>query len=197
MIKKLTLRLLLLGLIVVLVFQVVQAETESEMFSNSEVGRVFHRFIICMDRQDEEVYDYIDTSNEELYNNIKEYVFPEPVYEDNLFRIKTNVKEITEENGIYNIKATIQAVGKSFVGNWRISGFTANFEVKEVDGEYKVTDTDLFNIIGPENVGKFVLKILAIVFGVIILVILIIVFVVVFSLKKKKQPKDSNTNPIR
>ena len=198
MIKKLTKSLLLLGLIAILIFQVAKAQTESEIFSNIDLERAFHNFIICMNRQDEEVYNYIDTSNEELYNNIKEYLFPDlDYYGTNSFRIKTDVKEITEENGIYNIKTTIRAEGEGINGRWSVSGFTANFEAKEIDGKYKITDTDLFDIIGTKNVGKFILMVFGIVFGIIALVILIIVLAVVFSLKKKKQPNDNNTNPIR
>ncbi len=198
MVKKLMKKILLLGLIAILVFQVVQAETESEIFSNIELEKVFHNFIIYMNRQDEEIYNYIDTSNEELYNNIQSYVFPESssAYDMQYFRIKTDVKEITEENGIYNIKAKIRAEGEGTGGRWSVSGFTANFQVEQIDGEYRVIDTDLFDIIGPKNVGIFVLKIFALVGGVFLLTILIIVFVVLRSTKKKKQ-EDTTQSPIK
>ena len=151
-----------------------------------------------MNRADEEVYNCIDTSNEELYNNIEEYIFPKSNndYDSESFHIKTDIKEITEENGIYNIKTKIRAEGRSLTGRWSVSGFTANFQVGQIDGEYKVIDTDLFDVIGPKNVGIFVLKIFALVGGVFLLTILIIVFAVLRATKKKKQ-EDTIQSPIK
>ena len=197
MVKK----LLLLCLIVILTFQIAQAvpaQNEIAIGSNTEMEKVFYRFIVCMNRADEDVYNCIDTSNEELYNNKEEYIFPKSNidYDSESFHIKTDIKEITEENGIYNIKTKIRAEGRSLTGRWSVSGFTANFQVGQIDGEYKVIDTDLFDVIGPKNVGIFVLKIFALVGGIFLLTILIIVFAVLRATKKKKQ-ENTMQSPIK
>ena len=199
-------KLLLLGLIVILIFQTVQAapaQNEIAIGSNTEMERVFYRFIACMNRKDMDVYNCIDTSNEELQSNIQSYVFSESssgLYSEEFyvpsFHIKTDVKKITEENGVYNIKTRIRAEGKGLGGSWSVNGFTANFQVSQIDGEYKVIDTDLFDIIGPKNVGIFLLKVFAIIGGVFLLTILIIVFSALRSTKKRKQ-ENTMQSPIK
>ena len=76
---------------------------------------------------------------------------------------------------------TINAEGPG----WSTSGFTVKYDVKNVNGSPLITSTTLFDHIGSEAVGKFVLTIFKIIgcailaiFGLVTLIIVIVVFVI-------------------
>jgi len=173
--RKISKVLLIFLFIMILGIQNVNATTQA---LPQEVKETMDNFFDCLEDGDEEIYNYIDTTNVELYNNVDKYL--ESV------KIVYEIKEFTEQNGIYSVKVKIAAEG---IG-WSINGMTTNYEIKKYDSRYIITNTDLFDTIGGENVFKFVMKMMAIIFGGIIIAIIVIAIIiisaVIASLKKSK-----------
>lgn len=67
---------------------------------------------------------------------------------------------------------------------------TSYFDIKLIDSEYKIIDTNLFEFVGIENVFGFVMKIIALILGIFLFVILVVVIVILYIVKKNK--KNSN-----
>ena len=170
--KKISKIFLILIFIIIAGVQIVNA---SSKLIPIDVKETLDSFFNCLDDGDEDVYNYIDSSNTELSNNIQTYL--------NSISIKYQITDINKENDTYFVEAKIAAQGI----NWNVSGFTTKYELKQINGEYKIINTDLFNVIGSDNVFAFVFKILAIVFGVIFTIIAIIVTIVIICVKKSKK----------
>lgn len=176
--KKLSKVLLVLVFITILGIQIVNA---SATLVPSSVTTSLENFMECLNDGDEDIYNYIDTSNSELYNNIQKYL--------KSMEIRYQLEGITVENDTYYIETKIAASG---IG-WNVSGFTTNYEIKEIDNEYKIVNTDLFDTVGTENVFKFVLKIFGIIGGVILGIIAIVVTIVIIIVIKNKKKNEQNS----
>ena len=77
-------------------------------------------------------------------------------------------------------------------GGTKVSGVTSEFKVKEINGSYKIVETNFFDVTSAEFVfgivaGVFgiVLLVLGCIFGSIIIVIIIVIVIVVKKNKKK------------
>ena len=131
-------------------------------------------FITCMNNGDECALNYIDKSNEEMVSNVRKHL--------RAVEIHYYIKDIEKvSNDYYTVKMTINAEGPG----WSTSGFTVKYDVKNVNGSPLITSTTLFDHIGSEAVGKFVLTIFKIIgcailaiFGLVTLIIVIVVFVI-------------------
>lgn len=149
----------------------------------SEVEYTIEEYIDCLEDNDENAFNYIDASNEELYTNTKEYL-------NNIIRMGYEIKDVKEENDKYIVEATIDAEGKS----WSVSGFTVKFNIEEKSGKYVITDTTLYNYIGTENAFKFVgfvFRTIGLVFLGIIVVVLVIVFVSIKVFNKNSKKNEN------
>lgn len=142
---------------------------------------VLEKFMTNLKEGDEEIYYYTDNTNSEMYNNIQQYLH----HIDISYKIKNVTKN---EEGSYTVKLKISAEGDS----WKISGVTADIKIEDASVYgYVVTDTTIFDIIGPKNVTKFVFSIFGIVgISIIILaliIIIVIVIIVLIVLRNKKK----------
>lgn len=176
--KKISKILLVLIFVIILGVQIVNA---SATLIPQGVNVALENFMECLNEGDEKIYEYIDSSNTKLYSDIQKYL--------KSMEIKYQIKNIDVENDTYYIETKIAASG---IG-WNVNGFSTNYEIKEIDNEYKIIQTDLFDVVGTENVFKFILKIFAIVGGVIFGIIAIVVtIVIVIVVKTKKNKKENN-----
>jgi hypothetical protein len=94
-----------------------------------------------------------------------------------------SIKEIGPD--IYEIKGKFKAQGP----NWNVSGLSATFTLERVGGYFYVKDTNLFEKMGLEGVGKIVggvFAVIAVIFFVFIGVIILIIVLIVRSQRKKK-----------
>ncbi len=145
--------------------------------------------IKLFNNNDKEFYKRIDPS---LKDSFDEY------FGNSKIKItKVNSSERVGANK-YKIKVSFDAESNKNNSSWSVSGFTCYFTIK-YDSElesYVIVDTDIFNLIGTENVTKFVTRIFAIVFivlgiifgGIGLIVIIVgIVLIIVNSSKKKKK----------
>lgn len=174
MIKKIS--KIVLSILLVMMISMQLAQTVQALELNSDVRASLDNFLECINDGDNNVYNYIDTSNTELYNNVESYLHS--------LAINYQITNITEKNNTYIIETKIQAEG---IG-WNISGVTANFEIKEINNQYKITKTTLFDVIGMKNVFSFILKIFMIIGAVVLIfiVIIIIIVIIVVRMRKKK-----------
>ena len=73
---------------------------------------------------------------------------------------------------------------------WNVHGFSTYYEVKLIDNQYKIIDTNLFDVVGVDNVFKFVLKVFAIIIGLFLsigAIVATIITIVIIKNRKKKQ----------
>ena len=179
MIKKINILIIILLLIIIISPYVVNANSNN---IEPEVKTTLQEFMKCLNNSDSNIYNYIDNSNLELCNNIEEYL--------NSVQIQYQITNTLKENDIYTIKTKIEASG---IG-WNVSGFTVQFNLKSINGKYKIVDTSLFDVIGSDNVMKFTMSIIRTVFtiiGVVFLVIgIIIATVIIIIVKNKKNKKE-------
>ena len=138
-------------------------------------------FCKSLERDSSIAYKYIDSSNTDLRDNIAKY-------KDSIKKIKFTAKDVEEKDGIITVIGNIDAKGE----NWNVEGFKVKFNLKNVEDNYVITDTDLFYTISPEHTAKFagsiillVFIILGVVFLIITTVIIVIVVIVVNKNKKK------------
>ena len=177
MLKKILKLIILVVIIINIGTQIVNAEN---IDINNRAEETVNGFYRCMNESDEKIYSYIDTSNTELYENVKRYLHG--------ISIIYEITDANQENDIYHIKTRISAQG----AGWTVSGFTVNFDLKLVDNEYVITNTNLFDVVGMENVFKFVFKIFAIIGGVFLTVIIIVLMIIVFIKKREAREKSNN-----
>ena len=161
---------ILIIMFIILNIQVVKAyETD---IKNEEVKSSYNNFMMYLNEGNEEVFSYIDPENAELYNNLDRYL--------NAMAIKGEITKVSEENDIYLIKTKIMAEGPG----WNVSGMTVEYKFKKIDDMYRITETNLFDVIGMENVGGFILKGFLIAGGVILIILSIIGTIVYVVIKK-------------
>ena len=151
--------------------------------------KALKEIIKLFNEEDEEFYERIDPS---LEDNFDEYFGNTKI---KITKIKSSERVGANK---YKIKVSFDAESNKNNSSWSVSGFTCYFTIK-YDSElesYVIVDTDIFNLIGTENVTKFVTRILAIVFivlGIIfggigfIAIIIGIVLIIVNSSKKKNK----------
>ena len=135
-------------------------------------------FISCINDGDECAYNFVDKTNEVMMDGLEENL--------NAVSIRYYVKSVEkQDDNYYIVKLTINAEGPG----WSTSGFTAVFDVKNVNGSATITNTTLFDHMGIEAVGKLIFKIFALV-GVVLLsifgIIIIGVVIAVVAAKRKK-----------
>ena len=191
MTKKLLVKLISAGMIFVLAIQVIQylqeitfvsipsVNEEAEM--NNDVEGICYRFVSCINKSDKSVYDYIDTSNSKLYSDVNRKLYS--------LNLGVEIKEITAENGIYNIDAKVKGKGS----DWQSSRIMAYFKIGPIDGEYKIIDTDLFDKIDAKidffEKLEVIKMIVAAIAG-----ILIAIFSITILFRKPEKPETDNTN---
>ena len=181
---KRTLSLLLVFIISFFIVITVNAYQYNEL--PVKVQDTFERFVFYLNEGTDNVYDYIDFSNDELRNNVKAYLG-----DINLNNEVLDVTCISENH--YKIEARIDASG----GTWNVSGFKVYYEIKFVDREYKIVETNLFEFVGSENVIEFVGKIFIIIgciISVIFLIVLIVVIILIVKSRKKKIVTGENND---
>lgn len=138
-----------------------------------EVQEVLDGFIQNLDNGDAQIYYYIDTSNTELYNNVQKYL--------NSMDIEYEIKDVKKnDDNSYTTKIKISAEG----AEWKINNVSADVTLKESEFGYVVSETTVFDIVGTENQGKYIMN-KAIIIG-ILLVIIIIVIVIARAIRKKR-----------
>ena len=151
-----------------------------------KVQNTFEGFVFYLNKGSDNVYDYIDSSNTKLRNNVEEYLGNISLNNEVL-----DVTSISENH--YKIEARIDASG----GTWNVSGFKVYYEIKLIDGEYRLVDTNLFEFVGSENVIEFVGKIFIIIgsiISVIFLIVLIIAIILIVKSRKKKIVTGENND---
>ena len=151
-----------------------------------KVQNTFEGFVFYLNKGSDNVYDYIDSSNTKLLNNVEEYLGNISLNNEVL-----DVTSISENH--YKIEARIDASG----GTWTVSGFKVYYEIKLIDGEYRLVDTNLFEFVGSENVIEFVGKIFIIIgsiISVIFLIVLIIAIILIVKSRKKKIVTGENND---
>ena len=173
---KKTLSLLFVSIISFFVVITVKAYEYNEL--PVKVQNTFEGFVFNLNNGSDYVYDYIDSSNTKLRNNVKGYLGD--------INLNNEVLDATTiSDNYYKVEARIDASG----GTWNVSGFKVYYEIKLVDGEYKLVDTNLFEFIGSENVIEFVGKtfiIIGVIVTVVFLVVLIVAIVLIVKSRKKK-----------
>lgn len=173
---KRTLSLLLVSIISFFTVVTVNAYEYNEL--PIEVQNTFEGFIYSFNEGSDDVYDYVDSSNIELRNNVKGYLSD--------INLKNEILDVTTiSDNHYKIEARIDASG----GTWNVSGFKVYYEIKFVDGEYRVVDTNLFEFIGSENVIEFVGKIFIIIGLVVSFVFLVVLIVTIVLIVKSRNKK--------
>ena len=146
--------------------------------NKQEATDSFENFITCINNNDKCAYDYIDDSNKELYDNTNHYL--------NSLHIDYEIRNIEEKNDTYKIKVNIAASGI----NWSIKGINVYFDLKKVDGFYKIINTTLFESINPKKIVSFIFKILTFIAFIAFAYIITVVIVVIQASKKKKQKEN-------
>lgn len=147
-----------------------------------EVQEVLDGFIQNLDNGDAQIYYYIDTSNTKLYNNVQKYL--------NSMNIEYKIKDVKKnDDNSYETKINISAEGEK----WKINNVSADVTLKESEFGYVVSETTVFDIVGTENQGKYIMN-KAVTIG-ILLVIIIIVIVIVRAIRKnnKTETKESES----
>ena len=140
-------------------------------------------FFYCLESGDEQVYDYIDTSDDEMRDNLQQYM--------GAIDADYEIVNFEENNGIYTVKIKIDASGN----DWNVEGFSANFDFQEQDGTFKIVDTNLFDVIGTKGVTKFVFSIfglVAVIFVLIGLLFVSAIVIVIILLNRNKKKRLNN-----
>ena len=140
-----------------------------------EVKSTFENFFEYLNNSNEDIYNIIDSSNSELMDNISEYLHGIDI----IYEVE-NINVINSNH--YKIDTKISANG---IG-WNVTGFSTYYEIKLINDGYKIVNTNLFDVIGTENILYFILKKLAIVGGIISGIGLIVLLIILMVIKNKK-----------
>ena len=171
--------LLILFLLVVLPLNVFALD-------NTSAEGVVDNFFLYLNSNDSKIYNYIDNSNSELKNNVKNYLGT--MTSEHRIITTTN-----DGNGTYFIGCTISAAGTK----WNISNINVIFNVKEVNGTPVITKTTFFDNLGYDNVktlvGKIFYKIFIFVIVAAVGVVLVILGIVLTAKKRKPTPQNTTT----
>ena len=177
--------LLIISVLVIIVvgFTTNVKATQTSLYTPEESSKVtVKEFLSYLSAENYYALIYIDSNNYELYNTVQDKLHS---YEE----IKYEIKKVKKQGDNYKVEVKIAAEGI----NWKVSGITANFDVKEINNSYKITSTDFFEITSPEHIAgmafgivSVVFIILGVVFGTIIIIVVIVIVVAVNKSKKKK-----------
>ena len=153
--------------------------TKEAQEAEKQAKNTVNNFLSYLEYGSSSAYSYIDTNNEELYSKLQDRL-------NSYSTIDSEIKKINKKDDTYEIEMKISAES----GGTKVSGLTAEFKVKEINGSYKIVETNFFDITSAE----FVLGIVAGVFGVVALVlgaiffaIIITVIIVIVIVKKNKK----------
>lgn len=172
-------------LIIMLILLSIQSVNAKETVPQ-EVQEVLDGFIQNLDKGNAQIYYYIDTSNTELYNNVQKYL--------NSIDIEYKIQEVKKnDDNSYMTKIKISANGKE----WKINNISADVKLKQSEFGYVVSETTVFDLVGTENSGKYVMnKVITIgtVLGIMIIFIVILVVIVVTVRKKRSNKIETKEN---
>ena len=153
---------------------------------SEDVKVTFENFVNYFNTGNEEIYNIINLENDELHSSIQKYLNSANI------GYKVIEVEIMDEN-YYRINTILDAKGHESFYNWEISGHKVYFDISFIDNGYKITDTDLFDNIGYENVSesidsffKIFLIIGTVIIGFWLIIVLIIILYCIFKNKKIK-----------
>ena len=130
--------------------------TKEAQEAEKQAKNTVNNFLSYLEYGSSSTYNYIDKNNTELYNklqnNLKSYS-----------NIDSEIKKISKKGDTYEIEMKIV----SEKGETKVSGVTSEFKVKEINGSYKIVETNFFDVTSAE----FVFGIVAGVFGIVLLVL--------------------------
>ena len=165
---------LILFLIILCSFGTVNAK---ENKYPKEVIEVLEVFIDCLNRGDDDIYSFVDSSNTRLIEDIRNQI--------NDINVTYDIKYIRKKaEDYYRIKTIFDAHGEK----WSTSGFSSWYDIKLIDGAYKIADTNLFKRTGFGAISTF---------GIIAFIAFPIIFVLPYLLiffKLRKRNKEINNN---
>ena len=143
-----------------------------------DVIEVLEVFIDCLNRADEDIYSLVDPNNTELINDIKNQI--------NDINVTYDIKYIRQRaKDYYRIKTNFNAHGDK----WSTSGFSSWYDIKLIDGAYKIADTNLFKRAGFEVISTFgIMAFIA--FPIIFVLPYLIIF---FKLRKRNKNVSNNS----
>lgn len=154
-------------------------------FKEESPQKSFSNFINYLSNGDNRVYSYIDNSNIELATNIDKYI-------DKIEITYTNFEIEKSGNDKYIIECEIDAEGEG----WSTSGFKTEYYLKKQDNRYIVYETTLFDVVGVENMAKFITSIFILI-GIFSFLFPFIIILIIFNrIKRIKKKTDNNLNDI-
>lgn len=168
-------RFVILLILVLIPLATIEAQTQTTP------EEAIEEFIVSLTSRSDSIYNQIDNTNTELVNDIKGYT-------GNL-KIDYNIIKVDKQNELTNVEIRINASGRQGNSGWEVNGVKVNITLKEENGNYIITDTDIFNKIGTKNVFKFVLKIFAIIGAIFITIAIIIATTVIICIKNDKKKR--------
>lgn len=151
-------------------------------YTEDQVTNLVIDYLKGIERGEVEPELYIDTHNAELLDNTKNFNGKAYI---NLYNYK-----VEEYDDYAVINGYINARGTSGTSSWQVSGFKAEFVVREIDGRLAIESTSVFNYLGTENVVKIVGKVFAIVglaFGGVVFLVLICLLISKMMKKRKSE----------
>lgn len=155
----------------------------------------FENIIKYYNESNNEIYNYIDTSNKELYTDIRNNIGKGNI------TYNSNLSVLESDDVLYKIAALVDASGKVYNSDWSVKTKYIYFTFKydEENDKYILLETDFFDASGinmlRDTYSKLFTKALIIAFAVFVVIILI-VFVITKSINKQdvKKYKESLNN---
>lgn len=157
--------------------------------ASSEQAKItVENFLTDIEEESSDSIDYIDKNNYELYNIVQENLY-------SISSLNYKITKITQEDDVYHVNVKIEAEGT----NWKISGITVKFDVKQINGSYKIIDTNFFEKANLEYGAKIAFGILGgigivffLIIGAFVFVTIIIIVIIIIAVKKSKKEKTNN-----
>ncbi len=160
---------------------------EAKVNLPQEAKETLKNFVYYLNAENEEVYQYIDSSNKGLSSKI----------DDNLDQIQLQyfIKDanLIQEN-TYQVELSISASGYDNGFTWNVSGITVTVLLKEEQGGYLIKETDLFDKLGSDYIFSFVFKILILLGCIFLFVGLCITGIVLFTVKRNRRKMQMKAN---
>ena len=101
----------------------------------NQVKNTVNNFLLYIEYGSSYTFNYIDSNNKELYNKAQNRIH---TYDS----IDYEITKVKQKGDIYKVDVKINAEGDDF----KVNGITANFDVKYVNGAYRIVDTNFFDI---------------------------------------------------
>ena len=157
--------------------------TKEAQEAEKQAKNTVNNFLSYLEYGSASTYSYIDMNNSELYGKLQDRL-------KSYSTIDSEIKKISKKGDTYEIEVKISAESEGT----KVSGITSEFKVKEINGSYKIVETNFFDVTSVEFVfgivaGVFgiVLLVLGCIFGSIIIVIIIVIVIVIVVKKNKKK----------